>query len=117
MSGDVVESTSYILKKGYNEYRSKAGGVHESVVEREGMVVKQLWEWWFLTFDLRLMHYNTPDTAACTAVSILSTTPDHPPPKRPLRASFITLCPCMDAAELRKPMEDSHNRKWRVQRA
>ena len=39
------------------------------------MVVQQVWDWWFLTFDLPLLHYNTLHTAACTAASLLSTTP------------------------------------------
>ena len=41
------------------------------------MVVQQVWEWWFLTFDLPLLHYNTPHAAACTA-SLLSTTSQAP---------------------------------------
>ena len=28
------------------------------------MVVQHVWEWWFVTFDLPLPHYNTRDTAA-----------------------------------------------------
>ena len=39
------------------------------------MVVQQVWEWWLLTFDLPLWHYNNPHTAACTAASLLGTTP------------------------------------------
>ena len=42
------------------------------------MVVQLVWERWFLTFDLPLLHYNTPHTAACTAASLLSTTPQAP---------------------------------------
>ena len=42
------------------------------------MIVQQVWEWWFLTFDLLLLHYSTPHTAACTAASLLSTTPQAP---------------------------------------
>ena len=42
------------------------------------MVVQQVWAWWFLTFDVPLLHYNTPHTAACTAASLLSTTPQAP---------------------------------------
>ena len=78
MSGDGVESTNYILKKGYNGHSSKGGGGGKSAVEREAMVVQQVWDWWFLTFDLPLLHYNTPHTEACTAASLLSTTPQAP---------------------------------------
>ena len=78
MSGDVVESTNYILRKGYNGHSARGGGARKSAVERETMVVQQVWEWWFLTFDLPLLHYNTPDTEACTAASLLSTGPQAP---------------------------------------
>ena len=78
MSGDVVESTNLILKKGYNGHSSRGGGAGKIAVEREAMVIQQDWEWWFLTFDMPLLHYNTPHTAACTAASLLSTTPLAP---------------------------------------
>ena len=84
VSGDVVESVNYILKKGYNGHSARGGGAGKSAVEREAMVVQQVWEWWFLTFDLPLLHYNTPQTAACTAASLLSTTPQRSPPPRAL---------------------------------
>ena len=60
-------------------------------MEREAMVVWQFWERWFLTFDLPLLHYNAPHTAACTAASILSTNPNHAPPKGPLRRVAVPL--------------------------
>ena len=76
--GDVVESTNYILKKEYNGHNSKGGGAGKDAVEREPMVGKQVWEWWFLTFDQTLLHYTTPHTAARNAASLLSTTPQAP---------------------------------------
>ena len=63
VSGDIVESTNYILKKGCNGHSSRGGGAGKSAVEGEAMVVRQVWEWWFLTFDLPLLHYNTPHTS------------------------------------------------------
>ena len=75
VSGDVVESTNYILKKGYNGHSCRGGGAGNSAVEWEAMVLQEVSEWCFLTFDLPLLHYNTPHTAACTAASPLSTTP------------------------------------------
>ena len=78
VSGDVVESVNYILKKGYNGHSARGGGAGKSAVDREAMVVQQVWELWFLTFDLPLLHYNTPHTAACTGASLLSTTPQAP---------------------------------------
>ena len=79
VSGDVVESANYILKQGYNGHSARGGGAGKSAVEREAMVAQQVGEWCFLTFDLPLLHYNTPHTAACTAASLLSTTPHAPP--------------------------------------
>ena len=58
VSGDVVESVNYILKKGYNGHSAGGGGAGKSAVKREAMVVQQVWEWWFLTFDLPLLYYN-----------------------------------------------------------
>ena len=75
VSGDVVERTNYILKKGYNGHSSPCGDACQSAVERDAMVVQQVWECWLLTFDVPLLHYNTPHTAACTADSLLSTSP------------------------------------------
>ena len=78
VSVDVVERVNYILKKGYKGHSARGGGAGKSAVEREATVVQQVWEWWFLTFDVPLLHYNTPHTAACTAASILSTAPQAP---------------------------------------
>ena len=74
VSADAVESTNYIAKNGYDWHSSTGGGRAKSAVEWEAMVVRHFWEWWFLPFDLPLLHYNTPHTAACTAASIQSTT-------------------------------------------
>ena len=105
-SGDVVESTNSILKKGYNGHSCRGGSAGKSAVEREAMVVQQVWECWFLTFDLPLLHYNTPHTAACTAASLLSPTPQAPSTHAP-SATHVTLRRSMDAAELRKLLEES----------
>ena len=58
-------------------------GVGVRVRVREAMVVQQVWQWWLLTFDLPLLHYNTPRNAACTAASLLSTTPQAPCTQEP----------------------------------
>ena len=78
VSRDVVESVNFIFKKGYNGHSASGGGAGKSTVKRGAMVVQQVWKWWFLTFDLPLLHYNTPHAAACTAASLLSTTPQAP---------------------------------------
>ena len=59
VSRDIVQSVNYILKKGYNGHSPRGGGAGKSAVERVAMVVLQVWEWWFLTFDVPLLHYNT----------------------------------------------------------
>ena len=59
--GDVVESTNYSLKKGCNRHSSRGGGSETGTNGCQaglGMVV--------LPFDLPLLHYSTPHTAACT---------------------------------------------------
>ena len=74
VSWDVAESTNYILRKGYSGHSSRGGNVAKTAVEGEAIVVRHLWEWWFLTFELPLLRYNTPYIAACKADSMLSTT-------------------------------------------
>ena len=107
VSSDVVESTNYILKKGYYGHSSRGGCAGKSAMQREAMVLEQVWECWFLTFELPLLHYNTPHTAACTAASLLSTGPQAPSTHAPSVPSFITPRPSMGAAGLRKLLEES----------
>ena len=42
-------------------------------LKREGEVVSQVWEWWFLKFDLPLRNYGTPHTAPCTMAKAMAT--------------------------------------------
>ena len=53
---DVVESLNAILKHAYNDHSGRGGGGMPGAVqvERERQVVSQVWEWWFLKFDLPL---------------------------------------------------------------
>ena len=41
---NVVESVNYILKKGYSGHSATGGGAGKSAVEREAMVIQQVWE-------------------------------------------------------------------------
>ena len=93
MSGEVVESTNYILKRGYNGHGSRGGGAGKSAMEREAMVGQQVRECWFLTFDLPLLHYNTPQTAAWTATSLLNTTPQAPSTQAPFATQLYYSSP------------------------
>ena len=42
-------------------------------VEREAEVVLQVWEWWFLKFDLPVRNYVTPHTTPCTMANLMVT--------------------------------------------
>ena len=63
----VVESLNAILKRAYNDHSGRGGGGMPGAtqLEREAEVVSQVWEWWFLKFDLPLRNYGTPHTAPC----------------------------------------------------
>ena len=54
---DVVESLNAILKRAYNDHTACRGGggvPGATALQREGKVVLQGWEWWFLKFNLPL---------------------------------------------------------------
>ena len=66
---DVVESLNAILKRAYNDHTAHAGGGGEAgatELKREGEVVLQAWEWWFLKFDLPLQHHGSCFTSSWT---------------------------------------------------
>ena len=46
----------------------------ERALQREGAVVLQVWECWFLNFHLPLRHHGVPHTAPCTMAT------QSPPP-------------------------------------
>ena len=41
-------------------------------LEREAEVLLQVWEWWFLKFDLPLRTLGTPHVAPCTMATLMS---------------------------------------------
>ena len=91
---DVVESLDAILKRAYNDHSGRGGGGMPGAtqVEREGEVVSQVWEWWFLNFDLPLRNYGTPHTAPCTMAKLMAT---HSPPPSTLASPPLALfSPC-----------------------
>ena len=91
---DVVESLNAILKRAYNDHSGRGGGGMPggAPVEREGEVVSQMWEWWFLKFDLPLRNYGTPNTAPCTMAKLMAT---HSPLPSTLASPTLALfSPC-----------------------
>ena len=55
-----------------------AGDAGLTALEREAVVVQQVWDWWFLTFDLPLPYCNTrhtdyrsrPKVGTCTMMKL-----------------------------------------------
>ena len=91
---DVIESLNAILKRAYNDHSGRKGGgiSWATQLEREGEVVSQVWECWFLNFDLPLCNYGTPHTAPCTMANLMAT---HSPPPSTLASPPLALfSPC-----------------------
>ena len=76
---DVVESLNGILKRAYNDHTARGGGGMPGAtsLEREAEVVLEVWEWWFLKFDLPLRTLGTPHVAPCAMATLMS---NHSPP-------------------------------------
>ena len=103
---DVVESLNTILKRAFNDHSGRGGGMLGATeLEREGEVVSQVWEWWFLKLDLPLRNYGTPHTAPCTMAKLMATR--SPPPSTlasPPPTLFFLLA--MDASAMQKRLAD-----------
>ena len=84
---DVVESLDAILERAYNDHTAGGGGMPGATsVEREAEVVLQVWEWWFVKFDLPLGTLGTPHVAPCTMAKLMC---NHGP--LPMSLSFAPL--------------------------
>ena len=59
LSGDVVESTNCILNKGYNGIVLGVGVGARVRQNGKQWSSRMFWEWWFLTFNMPLLHYDT----------------------------------------------------------
>ena len=70
MSQDIVKSVNRILKVGYNNHSDCGGGCGEHPTHRKACAVAQVWELWFLQFDLPLHTRGVPN-AGCWVVSNL----------------------------------------------
>ena len=64
----------------------------------------QVWEWWFLKFDLPLRTQGTPHVAPCTMATLMSS---HSPPPMSLFPlhPLLLLVPSMDPAAMEALME------------
>ena len=83
--------------------RAGGGGIPGATeLEPEGGVVSQVWEWWFLKFDLPLRTYGTPHTAPCTMAKLIA---PGPPPLLPLRELCFLLA--MDASAMQKMLGEN----------
>ena len=72
-------------------------------LENEAEVVLQVWEWWFLKFDLPLRTLGTPHVAPCTMATLMSN--HSPPPMSPPLHPQLLLALFMDPAVMEALME------------
>ena len=54
ISQDIVDSVNRVVKLGYNDHSDRRGGCVEHPTLCKARVVAQVWEWWFMQFDLPL---------------------------------------------------------------
>ena len=73
MSHDMVESVNRIPKVGYNNHSDRGGGCPEHPTLRKSRVVAQVWEWWFLQFDLPLHTRRVPHRTLCVVSTMMET--------------------------------------------
>ena len=102
---DVVESLNAILKQACNDLKPRGGGgmPEAASLEREAEVVLQVWEWWFLKFDLPLRTQRTPMWPHVQWPHSCLTIAPHPCPF-PLPPQFL-LVPSMDPATMEALIE------------
>ena len=95
-SGDVVEGFNRLLKQAFNDHSNRGGGkVSEGLqglIDSKGAVLRQVWEWVFLYFDIPLQRHGEPRNhpiraqTFCEGTVLPAQTPprttsrDHPPP-------------------------------------
>ena len=72
----------------HTAWRGGGGMLGATSLEREAQVVLQVWEWWFLKFDLPLRPLRTPHVAACTMATLMSI---HSPPAMSLSLASLPL--------------------------
>ena len=103
---DVVQSLNPILQRAYNDHSGRGGGgvPGATQLEREGEVVLQVWEWWFLNFDLPLRNYGTPIRPHAPWPNSWPPVAPHAPPLLPLRQFCFRLA--MDVSAMQKMLSD-----------
>ena len=80
MRQDIVESVNRILEVGYNDHLDCGAGCAEHPTLREARVVAQVWEWWFLQFNLPLYTRGVPNTISCVVSNLMEPVVHLPPP-------------------------------------
>ena len=85
-SGDVVESLNRLLKKGFNDHSDRGAQLSdglEGLIDAQGRVVGQVWEWVFLYFDIPLVRTGRTRTHACRAQKYCegNVVPSRTPPR------------------------------------
>ena len=70
-------------------------------------MVLQVWEWWFLKFDLPLRDYGTSHTALCTMAKMMAT--PNPPSSTLLSPPQLLFHPFMDPTSMQAMLEGMFN--------
>ena len=102
---DVVESLNTILKRAFNDHSGRGGGVLGATeLEREGEVVSQVWEWWFLNLTSRYATTGPPIPPHAPWPNSWPPVAPRPPPLLPLRQLCFPLA--MDVSAMQKMLAD-----------
>ena len=81
-------------------------------LEREAEVVLQVWQWWFLKFDLPFRTQGIPHVAPCTMATLMSThnSPTMSLPSEPQLLSALSMDPATMEVMMEKMMEKMTNK-------
>ena len=80
ISHNIVDSVNRILKLVYNHHLARGSGCAEHPTLCEARVVAQVWEWWFLPFDLPLHTREVRHRTSCLVGTLMEPIVQPPPP-------------------------------------